>query len=233
MAAPRLPKIKKIQLPSLESLREKARKISLKDLLKNHRDCVLFAAMLLVFLYTMYMLVVEPGKRRMSRLETEQTQLQEEIQALSEDGVAENAETLQVDLNRLEKEVRKSQATWKVLRSAGIQEGVSKGEFLREITLVPYSIGWKILAVEELADTGEEGEGFLETTHYRVTGEGAFSALFHYLQRIENATVPAIVLEMDLKRTETNRQTLKGSFVLRVIGLEEDEAGVQTQGEDT
>jgi len=221
MAATRSLTIGKIELPSLETLLERIRGLSRKDLVQN-REVLLFAVMLVVVLYTAYMLVVEPERRRLGRLEAEQHQLQEELQALIDEGIVENAGSLQADLTRLENEVKRSEASWQT-RRAGAPEGVSRGAFLREITLVPYTVGWRIVAVEEMTDRGGEEEPvFLETTDYRVTGEGTFAGLHRYLEMIENTEVPAAILEMDIRRDDLPLQPMTGSFVLRVTGLQDD-----------
>jgi len=222
--------MKQFQLPSLGSLRDRIRGFSLKDLLQ-HRELVLFAGMLLVVLYTVYMLVVEPEQRKLTRLETARQQLEEEIEALSADGVDENAETLQAELGGLEKDVKSAEANWKEYWQQGISEGISIGVFLREITLVPYSFGWKILAMEQLNREDSGLDPFLGTMQYKVTGEGTFAGLFRYLKRIETSMVPALVTEMDLDHKGENRQTLQGSFTLRVTGIRDEENEDQKEGE--
>jgi hypothetical protein len=223
---------KKIRWPSLDDLRERVRGITAKDLMQ-HRELILFAGMLLVILYTVYMLVAEPEMRRLSRAEIARQQLQEEFDALSSAEADLDAETLQVELGQLENEVGSEETAWEEIRQSGIKGGMSKGVFLREITLVPYSFGWKILAMEQVSDQESELDPFLGTTHFKVKGEGTFSGLFRYLKQIEDPAIPAVVAEMDIRRTEENRETLQGSIVLRVTGLREDEPAETREGEGT
>jgi hypothetical protein len=225
-------RMKKIQWPSLDDLRDRVRGLTVKDLMQ-HREQILFAGMLLVILYTVYLLAAEPEMRRLSSAETARQQLQEEFDTLSSSGADLDSETVQVELGQLENEVRSEEAAWEEIRQKGIQDGMSKGVFLREITLVPYSFGWKILAMEQVSDQESELDPFLGTTYFKVKGEGTFSGLFRYLKQIEHPTIPAVVAEMDIHRAEENRETLQGSIVLRVMGLQEDEPAEPGEGEGT
>lgn len=207
----------KDDLPSLGEVKERMRDLSFQDLL-HHRDLILFSLTLFIVLYAVYSSAVQPEKQNLGKVEAEKEKLGEEVQVLLDMKLEQKAASLNFDLEALQKEILSAEQEWEKNREKGRPSRVSKAIFLREITLLPYAFGWKILALEEV--NKEDGEDLLsDATLFKLTGEGSFLGLMKYLHRIEHGPAPTYVVGMDVTSTDDPHHVLRSTLHFRVAGI--------------
>lgn len=211
-----LKKMKRL-LPSLEEIKERASELSFQDLVR-HRDILLFAFMILVLLFVVYKAAVQPEKKRLATYRETNQELEKQVQVLLDMGLEKETGSLQFELNALNEEIYAAKQEWERSKGTALPVSVSKAIFLREITMLPYTLGWKIITLEEV-DEEQAEESISSATLFNVTGEGTYGGLIRYLNRIENGMAPTYVTGMDITSPGLSHQGLQSTLQLRVKGI--------------
>jgi len=210
----------KNSIPSFEELKERAKEVSFQDLLQ-HRDLVLYVLMLLVIVYTMYLLSVEPEKIRMNKMQEKQKNLKAEVETLLAEGVQGQTQSIQFKVASLQQKVSDMAKEGEEIKAQWLLTHVEKGDFLREISLLPYAFGWQVLALEETGKAEDEESGS-QATLFQITGEGSFEGLIKYLKRIEHSIAPAQVMGMEIQKPAGHPHLLQSTLQVRVMSLQQE-----------